>query len=520
MGSEPKSLTGPNFEEGAPWADLAEGRPVLGHAFGEAVIVVRRGEQALAIGATCTHYGGPLAEGLVVGDTVRCPWHHARFDLRSGQAVGAPALNPVTCFAVERSGEKVLVKKKSAADAATTLRKPARSPSSVVIVGAGPAGAACAETLRKEGFTGPVIIVGAEPPGPVDRPNLSKDYLAGTAPEEWIPLRGPDYYEEHKISFTADDPAVKLDPAGHTVSLRSGRSLRYGALVLATGAEPRRLPVPGADRRHVFTLRTLADSRAIIAAAAGAKRAVVVGASFIGLEVAASLRHRKIEVDVVAPEKVPLARVLGDEVGKLVMETHRDKGVRFHLESGVAAIHDQEVELTSGKRLPADLVITGVGVTPLTRLAEEAGLEVDNGIVVDEQLRTSAADVYAAGDVARFPEPRLDGAKVRIEHFVVAERQGQAAARSLMGREGGYRDVPFFWSQHYDLGLSYVGHAPKWDKVEIKGDLAGRDFAAFYLQGGKVLALVTAGRDQLSLRVEAALEEGDDAALAALLAEA
>jgi apoptosis-inducing factor 3 len=515
MGSDGKPLSGPDLEGGVRWDQLEEGAPLLGHAFGEPVLLVRRGQELFATGATCTHYGGPLAEGLVVDETVRCPWHHACFSLRTGEALAAPALNPLPCYDVDRGQDLVRVLRKRAGGPAA--RVPARTPSSVVIVGAGPAGAACAETLRREGFGGPVTLVGDEPPGPVDRPNLSKDYLAGSAPEEWIPLRGPEFYAEQAIDLVLGDPAVRLDTAAHRVFLRSGRELVYGALVLATGAEPRRLAVPGAERGPVFTLRTLADSRAIIAAAAGARRAVVVGASFIGLEVAASLRKRGLEVEVVGQEPLPLARVLGDEVARFIRAVHERNGVRFHLGTSVARIEPGAVELPGGERLAADLVVAGIGVTPRTELAQAAGLTIDNGIRVDAGLRASAPDVYAAGDVANVTDSRT-GQGTRIEHFVVAERQGQAAARSLLGVGGPYRDVPFFWSQHHDVTLSYVGHGAGYDRIETRGDLDRQDYAAFYLRGARVLATLTIGRDQLSLRVEAALATDDHPTLLALLA--
>jgi NADPH-dependent 2,4-dienoyl-CoA reductase/sulfur reductase-like enzyme len=371
--------------------------------------------------------------------------------------------------------------------------------------------------LRREGYDGDVTLVGDEPPGPVDRPNLSKDYLAGTAPEEWIPLRSPDFYAGERIDLLVDDRAVRLDLAKRTVSLASGRTLTYEALVLATGAEPRRLAIPGADRPHVHVLRTLADSRAVITRASTSRRAVVIGASFIGLEAAASLRHRGLEVHVVGRETTPLARVLGEELGAFIRRTHEENGVRFHLGTGPAAIDDREVELEDGTRLAADLVVVGVGVVPRTALAEEAGLTVANGIVVDSRLRTSDAHVYAAGDAARYPDPR-GGDRVRIEHFVVAERQGQAVARAILtGSE--YRDVPFFWSRHYDLTVAYVGHASSWDRLETRGSLEASDFAAWFLEAGRVRALATVGRDLLSLRAEAAMEARDEAALAALVAE-
>ncbi|HEY8152181.1 MAG TPA: FAD-dependent oxidoreductase [Vicinamibacteria bacterium] len=507
-------LTGPDLEAGIAWDDLRDGTALVGHAQGEAVLLVRRGEEVFATGTTCTHYGGPLGEGLVVGDTVRCPWHHARLSLRTGEAIGAPALNPIPCWDVRRTDGRVHVGSKRGVPAPS--RVPARTPSAVVIVGGGPAGAAGAEALRRSGYAGPVTLVAPEAPGPVDRPNLSKDYLAGKAPEDWIPLRTAEFYAEHQVGLLADDPAARIDPAAHTVTLESGRTLGYGALLLATGAEPRRLGAPGADRPHVHVLRTLAQSRAIIEGASRTRRAVIVGASFIGLEAAAALRERGLEVDVVGPEPVPLARVLGEDIGRAVQRIHEEHGVRFHLGRTVKEILDDAVELSDGTSLEAGLVVVGVGVTPRTSLAESAGLEVDNGILVDEYLRTSAPDVYAAGDVARIPDPR-SGERVRIEHFVVAERQGQAAARAMLGLGAPYRDIPFFWSQHYDVSLSYVGHAAAWDRIETRGSVASRDFAAFYVRQERVMAVVTLGRDLLGLQVEAAMEAGDEAALTALL---
>src|SRR5918999_1181328 len=279
-------LQGPDLSQGVPLAELPEGGQLLGHSGGEPVLVVRRGEEIFAVGATCTHYGGPLAEGLVVDDTVRCPWHHACFSLRTGEAVRAPALNPVACYKVEREGGRIAVREK----AQPPPRRETPGPSSVVIVGAGAAGNAAAEALRREGYGGPITLVGPENEVPYDRPNLSKDYLAGNAPEEWIPLHPREFYDEHRIDLLLGVRATALDTAAKKVTLSDGRSLEYGALLLATGADPVRLPLPGTDLPHVHILRSLADSRAIIEKAKEARRAVVVGASFIGLEVAASLR--------------------------------------------------------------------------------------------------------------------------------------------------------------------------------------------------------------------------------------
>jgi NADPH-dependent 2,4-dienoyl-CoA reductase/sulfur reductase-like enzyme/nitrite reductase/ring-hydroxylating ferredoxin subunit len=507
------TLTGPDFAAGISLEDLAENTPVVGHAHGEAVVLVRTGAVVRAVGANCTHYGGPLGEGLVVGTTIRCPWHHACFDLRTGEALGAPALNPIACFEVQRRGNRVTVGPQRSLPEASA---PPSSPEAVVIVGAGAAGAAAAERLRRLGCRGSITLVGDEPPGPVDRPNLSKDYLAGTAPEEWIPLRPREFYEEIGVELRVGDAAATLDPVRKSIVLASGQTLSYDALLLATGAEPVRLPIDGASQAHVFTLRTLADSRAIIGAAGAARRAVIVGSSFIGLETAASLRARGLEVDVVSRDRLPLERVLGEDLGRFVQQLHESQGVRFHFARSPRAIRPERVELDDGRTIAADLVVLGVGVRPRTGLAEQAGLRVENGIVVDALLRTSAPGIWAAGDCARYPEPRL-GKPARIEHWVVAERQGQAVARDMLGLGTPFRNVPFFWSQHYDVTLAYVGHAESWDAIEVKGSLAERDATVVYRQSGRVLAVVTIGRDRLSLAIEAALERGDDAGVEALL---
>ena len=510
MAESSGELQGPDLEAGVELEEVPEGRPFLGHAHGEPVVLVRRGGDVCALAAHCTHYGGPLAEGLVVGDTLRCPWHHARFSLDTGEAKGAPALNAVACFEVRRAGARVSVGAKKGLPVRTVRDGPA----SVVVVGSGAAGAAAVEALRREGYGGPVTLVGGE--APVDRPNLSKDYLAGTAPEEWIPLRTPEFYGDLGVTLLLGDPAVALETGPCSVTLSSGRRLTYGALLLAPGAEPVRLAVPGADLPHVRTLRTLEDSRVLIALAGGAKRAVVIGASFIGLEAAASLRQRGLEVDVVGKESVPLERALGPEVGRFVQGLHVARGVRFHLDTGPRSLGPKQVELENGERLAADLVVMGVGVRPRIELAQAAGLRVDSGIVVDAQLRTSAPGVWAAGDVARYPDPR-SGELVRIEHWVIAERQGQAAARSMVGRREPFGDIPFFWSAHYDTVLCTVGHASRWDAVEVHGRLEARDAAIAYRRAGRVLQVVTVGRDGTSLAAEAALERRDDAALEALL---
>jgi apoptosis-inducing factor 3 len=504
MGSQ-APLSGPDLEKGVADGDLAEETPLLGHAGGEAIVLVRAAGRVHALGATCTHYGGPLGEGTVFAGAIHCPWHHGCFDLATGRAHG-PAIAPVACYDVVLEGGTIRVgAKREVATPSST------GPAAVVIVGGGAAGVACAEALRADGHTGAITIVAGEGSDPVDRPNLSKDYLAGSAPEEWVYLRTSADLASRDITLV-DGPATAIDRAARTVTTAGGRALRWDALLLATGAEPVRLPLDGAALPHVHTLRTLADSKAIAGAASKDTKVVVIGASFIGLEVAASMRARGAEVTVVGPEAVPLARVLGDEVGAFVRRVHEKHGVAFRLGRKPASITKDHVTLDDGTTLPASLVVIGVGVKPRTELAAAAGLTVDKGVVVDESLR-AAPDIWAAGDIARFP---WDGAPVRIEHWQVAVRQGQAAAAAMLGGAP-RRDVPFFWSQHHDVTLNYVGHAERFDPPEIHGDLDARDAHVVYRDGGRVRAVLTLGRDRIALEVEAAIERRDDAALDAIV---
>ena len=318
----------PDFRKGLPFRDLPDRTTVAGRVEDDDVVVVRQGDELFAIGAHCTHTQGPLADGLVVGDTIRCPWHHACFSLRSGEALRAPALDPVACWRVERVGDTVFVREKMGDP---PRRRPAVSPASVLIVGGGAAGLAAADMLRREGYDGPLTMISADDSPPVDRPNLSKDYLAGTAKEDWIPLRAPEYFAEQRIELVLNTRVSSLDLRARQVVVDSGTTYAFDALLVATGADPVHLDIPGATNEQVRYLRTFADSKAIVGELSAAKRVLVAGASFIGLEVAASLRHLNIEVDVVAPGKVPLERVMGTEVGRFVQSLHEAKGVRFHL---------------------------------------------------------------------------------------------------------------------------------------------------------------------------------------------
>jgi apoptosis-inducing factor 3 len=505
MSEDKSEATGPDLTRGVTTETIADGKSLLGHVGEHPVLLARLGNEFFAIGATCTHYGGPLAEGLIVDDAVRCPWHHACFSLRTGEALRAPALSPVACWSTELVGDKVLVQGTAPTARAARVASDRTPPSKIVIIGGGAAGFAAAEMLRRQDFQGSIVMLSDDDAPPVDRPNLSKDYLAGTAPEEWIPLRADEFYAENSIDLRLKTTVTEIDVRGREVALKSGSKLAYDRLLLATGAEPVRLSLPGMDLPHVHTLRTLLDCRAIIAHATTARRAVILGASFIGLEVAASLRTRDIEVHVVAPEKRPMERILGAKMGDFVRSLHEEHGVIFHLEDSATAIDPRQVMLKSGGTVNADLVVAGVGVRPRLTLAERAGLATDRGVTVNEYLETSAPGIFAAGDIARWPDPH-SGAPIRVEHWVVAQRQGQTAALNMLGGREKFVDVPFFWSQHYDVPINYVGHAEAWDDLAIDGDIAARDCVLRFKRKGQLLAVASIYRDIDSLKAEAAME--------------
>ena len=501
---------GPDFTQGVPRSAIADGTMLLGHVGDEAVLLVGRGEALFAVGATCPHYGAPLVDGLVVGETVRCPWHHACFSLRTGEVLRAPALDPLPCWRVEEAQGIVRVRDRLATTA-PPLRASLDAPASVVIVGGGAAGNAAAERLRHEGYGGRITMFSADASLPCDRPNLSKGYLAGAASEESNLLRTAEFYQEKAIDVRLNARVMAIDVEHRAVELADGSRHGFGALLLATGADPVRLDIPGADRPHVYYLRTLADGRALAAAAQSAKRAVVIGASFIGLEVASSLRARNVEVHVVGREAVPMAKILGPQVGSFLRAIHEEHGVTFHLGATATAIGERSVTLDNGDTIEADLVVIGIGVRPATRLAEQAGLAIDRGVLVDECLETSAAGIFAAGDIARWLDP-FTGAFIRVEHFVVAERQGQTAARNILGRREAFDAVPFFWTEQYDLGIAYVGHAEAWDEVEIDGRIEDRDCSITYRCDGRKLATALIHRDLEGLRAELELERRSTAA--------
>ena len=507
--SDASQPSGPDLAAGITESLLADGTMLVGHVGPKPVLVARRGSEVFAVDARCTHYGGPLGEGVMVGETVRCPWHHACFNLRTGEAIAAPALMPVHCWRVERTDGRYIVRErmKEAQRRKHDTRTASGKSERIVIISGGAAGFAAAEMLRREGFGGALTILSADDSAPYDRPNLSKDYLAGTASEDWIPLRPTEFYADNDIDLRLRAEAVAIDPGARNVKLASGESVTYTKLLLATGAEPVRLKCQGADLPHVLTLRSLADCQAIIARAKPNSRAVIVGASFIGLEAAAALRQRQMDVHVVAPEARPMERVLGPAMGDFIRSLHESQGVVFHLGHTVSAIDTRQVKLEDGALIDADLVLIGIGVRPRLTLPEKAGLAIDHGVLVNEYLETSSPGIFAAGDIARWPDPR-SGDRLRIEHWVVAERQGQAVARNMLGRREPFASVPFFWTQQYDVSIDYVGHATAWDKIDQQGDPAARDVALWFRRNGRTLAVSTIFRGRESLQAELAMEQG------------
>ncbi len=506
MAQEQTTSAGPDLTKGVALADFTDGK-LVGHVGDEEVLLIRRGGQIFAVAAHCSHYHGPLADGIVAGETVRCPWHHACFDLRTGEALRAPALSPLACWKVEERDGRVFVGEKREQPRPRGKTAPPDAPGKIVIVGGGAAGFAAAEMLRRREYRGSIVMLSNDGAPPVDRPNLSKDYLAGSAPEDWLPLKPDAFYSENAIALRLDTEVIGIDVKAREVNIAGAPSVPYDRLLLATGAEPVRLAIPGANEPHVHMLRSLADCRAIIDVARNDKRALVIGASFIGLEAAAALRARELEVHVVAPEARPMERVLGREFGDFIRALHEEHGVVFHLGETVAAIDGRRATLKGGAVLEADLVVVGIGVRPRLALAEQAGLKIDRGVTVDASLQTSAPSVYAAGDIARWPDPHSSEA-IRVEHWVVAERQGQVAAANMLGLSERFDAVPFFWSQHYDVPINYVGHAEQWDEIAIDGSIAAKDCLVRYKRNGRVLAVASIFRDVASLNAELAMEQG------------
>lgn len=492
-----------DFTQGVALSAIPETGVLSGHVGDAPVLLARVDGQLHAVSASCTHYGGPLGEGLRVGDEIRCPWHHACFSLRTGRALKAPAFAPLACWKVETEDGKAYVRSAQDQAPAPAPKPAAKVPERVLIVGGGAAAFACAQRLRERGFAGSLTLLSADGDPPCDRPNLSKDYLAGTADEAWIPLQAPEFYADNRIDLHLNCKVTAIDPAAHRVTTANNEHFDYDALVLATGAEPNHLPLPGFDLPNVFSLRSQADSRALLAGIEHAKSVAIVGAGFIGLEAAGALRSRGLAVHVIAPEALPLARIIGDALASDLLKRHQDQGVQFHLEAKTESFDGKTLTLGDGTTIAADVLLVGVGVKPRTALAQAAGLAVDNGILVDPFLRTSAEGIYAAGDVASYPH---GGGRARVEHWVHAERMGQCVADNLLGDARAFDDPPFFWTHHYGTDLRYLGHGRGWNSVQVDGSPADNDCLARYYRDGALIAAAAIGRDRDLLELQAQLQ--------------
>ncbi|MBM3276556.1 MAG: FAD-dependent oxidoreductase [Candidatus Handelsmanbacteria bacterium] len=490
--------------------ELADGQMKQVTVAGTEVLLARVGGHYHAVGAFCTHYGAPLANGVLSGARVVCPWHHACFSVVSGDQEEPPGLDALPCFAVRVEGEQVIVALPEGAgkQRLPTMAAPDAADKRVfAVLGGGTAGAAAVEALRQEGYRGRILLISAEGLLPYDRTTLSKAYLAEREKQSGVkPSRDAAFYQRHGIEVQTGKEVKRVRAEARQIEFADGGILHYDALLLATGATPRRLPVPGADLPGVLTLRTPGDVDQIAAAAQEGSRVVVIGSSFIGMECASALRSRKVEVQVVAMEQVPFERVLGRKVGGLFKTVAEEAGVVFHFSAQVERVAGQgrevKVVLKGGVELAADFVVIGAGVKPATEYLDGVPKNPDGSLNVDEHLKVAGADrLFAAGDIAAFPDP-LSGERIRIEHWRVAGQQGRVAARNMAGHPTPFTQVPFFWTRQFNQNLRYVGHAQSFDEVVVEGDLGQKNFLAYYVKGGQIRAVAGMGRDKALCAIE------------------
>lgn len=478
------------------------------------VLICHTGQTIYALGAKCPHYGAPLVDGLLSGNRIICPWHHACYHASSGDLLEPPSLDALSTFDVHIEENEIVVTipdelegSRIPAMAAFDFRADART---FAIIGAGAAGNMAAQTLREIGFKGRIVLIGYEQRAPYDRPNLSKNYLQGDADPAWMPLRPKEFYDDHGIELMLNRRVTSVDVASKAVSFEDGDTLMYDKVLLATGGTPRSLDVPGNTKSNIFLLRSFADCDSIIAACSHASRAVVIGGGFIGMETAYSLRQRKLDVTVVLKDTMPFERILGKQIGLVVQKAHESKGVRFKVAASVTAFegdaHLERVVLDGGEELDADIAIIGIGVTPATDFLKGLPLEKDKSVKVDKYF-SAGNDVYAAGDIATFPDPQT-GKHIRIEHWRAAEQHGRRAAHAMAGKELLYDNIPFFWTAQAGLQLNYVGHASEWDEIIFQGDIESQEFIAFYSKGGRILAAAGNNKDKEMDAVEELMRRG------------
>ncbi|MEH1890266.1 MAG: FAD-dependent oxidoreductase [Nostoc sp.] len=482
-------------------------------AVGETEILLTRLDGKFhAVGAHCSHYKAPLADGVLSGHHVVCPWHNAYFDVTSGDQLEPPGLDSLACYQVRIEGENVIV---SVPEETTGLRSPTMAQfnpdadgRTFVILGAGAAGVHAVETLRVAGYQGRIVMITQDDRLPYDRTKLSKDYFIGETSSEEMPLRSPDFYKEHAIEILLNKQVEQVQTTAKAITFTdsasgsdagaSGDSLNYDALLVATGGKPLQLDIPGADLQNILTLRSFDDTDRILTLSKQKGQAVVIGSSFIGMETAAGLSQHGLQVTVVSPDSVPFKKTLGEEIGKIFQQVHQENGVSFKFgRKAVQFEGNDKVEaviLDNGDRLKADIVIVGIGVQPATDFLEGIDLyPKDGSVVVDEYLR-AADGVYAAGDIARYPDWRTSES-LRVEHWRVAAQQGRIAAHNMAGKAVKFRGLPLFWTMQFKFPLRYIGHAQSWDEIIVDGDLQKQEFIAFYVKNNQVLAVATSHKD-------------------------
>jgi 3-phenylpropionate/trans-cinnamate dioxygenase ferredoxin reductase subunit len=498
------------WEKTVPEKDLREGIPASAEFGEKAIFLVRKGDRILALEGECTHYGGTLADGLLRGHVITCPLHTARFDIETGAMISPPALTDLAPYETKVEKGFVYVRKAPLPRPRVPGGKDGRT---FLVLGAGAAGTAAALALRKNGFTGRVLMVTPEPDLPYDRPILSKDYMAGEAPKTDLPLRPVESYRELGIEIWRDKTAVALDRGKKIVRFSDASVQKYDRLLLATGGTPRIPNIPGTKLPGFFVLRSRANADAIIMALDRAKTVAIMGASFIGLEVASALRKRGLEVHVAAPEAVPLGNVFGEKLGGHIRKIHEEKGVRFHLGLGVAEIAGEKrvegMRLLDGTTIKAEVVIAGIGVIPAISYLDGSGLAERGAVPVNARFQTADPDIFAVGDIAVLPDPHVPEGR-RVEHWVEAERQGQHAAKTMLDAGEDYREVPFFWTVQHGVSLKYAGFVKKYDAVEYRGSLDEKKVMAGFYQGQNLRAVASLGRTKELIAASELLKAGEN----------
>ena len=493
-------------------ADIVEGKPFSLELSAErSVLLLRKEGRLYAWDNACPHVGCPLSRGHIHGNEIICGCHNARFDITTGKMLSAPAIDDLPAYDVREQDDAVYLGSQQPATFAMPAGKDSRT---AVIIGAGAGGNAAAESLRREGFAGRIVMITPEKERPYDRTLLSKSFLAGDTGFDAVAMRPESFYQEMQIELLTGRRATEVLPVDRGVTLDDGSQVTADFLVLATGATPNRLTVSGADLPGIFLLRSFADSAALREAAVRAGNAVVIGAGFIGTEAAAYLSGRGVDVTVVAPESVLFEQVFGVEVGRRFVKMHEQGGVKLRLGSGVSRFSGngtvKSVELSDGSSISADVVVVGIGVSPVVDYLKSSGLVEDGAVPVNGRLETAAPGVYAIGDIARVSGSKTagDDATGRIEHWVVAQRHGQEVARTIVGKGTGPAYAPFFWTRQFETSFAYIGYAPEFDETRIDGDVRSGKFLIGYFKGGVLKAVGTIGKGKSVIRYGLMLDEG------------